>query len=143
MKNWLAFGLLALLLGLGDCYPVVVVEVAKEGLTTPKTTGISRHQGIPLTEYNDTLSEYGRQQQYLIGLEMRVRYNESVFNGECNPLDIFAYSLSKESVMLLVPPRGGAKLQVTEAPTTLQPDGTGPTWRHRRKYSMIRSLSKH
>ena len=100
MKNWVAYALLSVLLRLSCGNPVLVIEVAKEGLTTPKTTAIAQHEGIQLTEYNDTLSEYGRQQQYLIGLEMRVRYNTSIFGGECNPLDIFAYAVSKESVML-------------------------------------------
>ena len=94
------FLLCLVLFALSKCNPVIVIEVAKEGLTTPKTTLIAQHQGIKLDDYNDTLSEYGRQQQYLLGLEMRVRYNNSVFNGECNPLNIFAYSVSKESTML-------------------------------------------
>lgn len=98
MNCWMFVFPFLFALALSD--PVLVVEIAREGVTTPKTTLIAQHEKIKLTEYNDTLSEYGRQQQYLLGLEMRVRYNHSMLNGECNPLDIFAYSVSKESVML-------------------------------------------
>ena len=90
----------ALFVSCGLQNPVLVIEVAREGLATPKVPLISKQAGLKLTEYNDTLSEYGRQQQYLVGLEMRARYGKTVFEDKCNPLNIFAYSVSKESVML-------------------------------------------
>ncbi len=92
--------LLLSLVAVAETNPVLLIEVAREGLRTPRTTRIATHQGLKLKEYNDTLSELGRQQQYLLGLEIRTRYLKSVFGAECNPLNIFAFAVSKESVML-------------------------------------------
>jgi len=80
--------------------PIFVIEIAREGVSTPKKPLICLNNGIELTEYNYTLSEYGRQQQYLLGLEMRSRYLHSIFENKCNPLNFFAYSVSRESTML-------------------------------------------
>eukprot|EP00826_Nyctotherus_ovalis_P008070 TRINITY_DN12082_c0_g4_i1.p1 TRINITY_DN12082_c0_g4~~TRINITY_DN12082_c0_g4_i1.p1 ORF type:complete len:392 (+),score=110.98 TRINITY_DN12082_c0_g4_i1:855-2030(+) len=80
--------------------PLFVVEIAREGLTTPKNPLLSKSLGLEVKEHNDTLSEYGQQQQYLLGLEMRVRYGDSIFEGKCNPLKIYAYSVNKQSTML-------------------------------------------
>jgi hypothetical protein len=80
--------------------PIFVIEVAKEGLITPKNPLISKSLGLELEEHNDTLSRYGKQQQYLLGLEMRERYDKSIFEGKCNPLHIYAYSVNKQSTMM-------------------------------------------
>jgi len=80
--------------------PALLIEIALEGLTTPKYTNITDKQFIQRAKYNDTLSSLGRKEQFLLGLEIRSRYNDTVFSGECNPLNIYAYSVSKQSTML-------------------------------------------
>ncbi len=98
----LQFTIITVLLFTSFCLsdPIFIVEVAREGLTTPKVPLICKKSNIEHTEYNDALSEYGRQQQYLLGLEMRARYGKSILEDKCDPLHIFAYSVSKESTML-------------------------------------------
>jgi len=92
--------LFSLLISVYAADPIFVIEVAREGLTTPKNPLISKALGLELEDHNDTLSKYGRQQQYLLGLEMRERYDKSIFKGKCNPLNIYAHSVNKQSTMM-------------------------------------------